>query len=530
MPSGKKRTHEEFIKELSKINASIQVLGIYKKNTIPILCKCSICGYEWSPIPKTILKGHGCPSCANNLKLSEDSFLDLLKKNNPHFDTFILLGNYDGMSKRIKCKCRICDTEWTPKANDLISAGSGCPSCSGNIRYTHNRFLDEFNTKNPNAQNIELLSQYQGMSNRIKCRCKICNHFWSPIASSLIQGTGCPQCSQKRVAEKGREVLKTIKRPEKMSHNAFLLKFNEKNPHASKIEICSKYIGALKPIRCRCKVCGMEWETVASRLLRASGCPACAHTSTSFMEQFLLISLSKAVGSNKVLHRDKKTIGKEIDILLPDYRFAIEIGSWNWHKSIYDKDVKKIADCDKANIRLIIIYDSYPDDSILGQDIWTYKKDLGSEKDCVTLKQIVQTILKNIGIAYSFTEEDWEDIIGLAYNSSCRVNHKVFMQKLKAKNSHFEDLIIQSEYKYAKDKIKCLCRICGHEWETAASELLKGTGCPACQIKSVAERRSKKTQIMEWRKQHPNGTKMQCEKETKISRMTIYKWWDALNG
>ena len=254
MPSGKKRTHDEFIRELSKINASIQVLSRYEKNILPILCRCSVCGYEWNPIPKTLLNGHGCPCCANNLKLSMDDFIKLLKKNNPHFDTFTLLGTYEGMSQKIKCKCLTCGTEWTPRANDLIRSGSGCPSCSGNIQYTHNRFLEDFKHKNKNAKNIEFLSKYMGMTKRIQCRCKICNHTWNPIASSLIQGTGCPECAKKRVAEKGREQLKTIKRPEKMSHSTFIAKFNEKNPHASKIEICSKYNGALHPVSCRCKI------------------------------------------------------------------------------------------------------------------------------------------------------------------------------------------------------------------------------------------------------------------------------------
>ena len=528
MPSGKKRTHSEFVSELSKINSSIQVLGTYEKNVLPVLCRCSICGYEWDPIPKALLNGHGCPCCANNLKLSMTDFIALLKKNNSHFDTFTVIGNYEGMSQKIKCKCLVCDTEWYPKANDLIRVGSGCPSCSGHIKYTHNRFLKEFKQKNKNSTNIEVLSQYRGMTERIQCKCTQCQHIWNPIASSLIQGTGCPECSKIKVAERGREQLKIIKRPGKMSHADFLAKFNKKNPYANNIEICSTYDGALNSVSCRCKICGFEWDTIASGLLQGTGCPSCAHTSTSFMEQFLLIALSKAVYPNKVIHRDKNTIGKEIDVFLPDYNFAIEIGSWKWHKPILDRDIEKVKDCHKQGVRLITIYDSYHDNTLLGQDIWTYGIDLGSEKNCTTLKQIVQACLKSISVSYLFTEQEWEEIISLAYNSSCRVLHEEFMQKLKQKNTHYDDLIIQSKYKYAKDKIKCKCRICEHEWETAASELLKGTGCPICQIKLVGERKSKKALILKWRKENPNGTKMQCEKATGISRMTIYKWWDSI--
>ena len=31
--------------------------------------------------------------------------------------------------------------------------------------------------------------------------------------------------------------------------------------------------------------------------------------------------------------------------------------------------------------------------------------------------------------------------------------------------------------------------------------------------------------IKEWRVQHPNGTKAQCIKDTKISKPTVYKYW-----
>ena len=100
MPSGKKRTHDEFVKEVSVKNPSVQILGVYQKNTSPILCKCSLCDYEWSPTPKTILNGHGCPRCSNNVKLSNDDFIKRLEQSNPHFANIALLSEYNGMSKK----------------------------------------------------------------------------------------------------------------------------------------------------------------------------------------------------------------------------------------------------------------------------------------------------------------------------------------------------------------------------------------------------------------------------------------------
>lgn len=529
MPSGKKRTHEEFVQAVYAKNPTIQILGVYQKNIVPISCKCSICGHKWNPLPKSLLGGHGCPRCSNNLKLTKEEFVESLKQNNPNFGKFSLIGDYDGMSKKIKCKCHICGTEWYPKANDLIRSGSGCPSCSGNIIYTDKRFLDNLNQKNTNAPNIEILSEYKGMTKRIKCKCKICNHTWTPLASSLIQGSGCPECAKKRIAKIASEQLRKIKRPEIMPHSTFIEKFRTQNPHADTIKVCTKYNGANNSVSCKCIVCGHEWDTIASGLLSGTGCPVCSHTSTSFMEQFLLHSLTTAIGNEKVIHRSKEAIGKELDIYLPDFAFAVEIGSWNWHKKVFIKDTEKVNDCNEKGIKLIVIYDSYSNDVPLGDNFWTYKNDLGSEKEYKSLKLIVYQCLELINVSFAFSKQDWDNIISIAHQSSRRVTHDDFIEKLKTKNPHYNNMVLLSDYKYAREKIKCKCKDCGHTWETAASELLKGTGCPRCQIKAVGNLKSKKAQVLQWRKQNPTGTKIQCEKETNISRMTIYKWWDSVD-
>lgn len=135
--------------------------------------------------------------------------------------------------------------------------------------------------------------------------------------------------------------------------------------------------------------------------------------------------------------------------------------------------------------------------------------------------------MEKVEINHCFTEDEWLQIEELAYLNSMRVTHDEFIQKLKNNNMHFDEIEILNKYTRASDKIKCKCKKCGKEWSTAASDLLKGTGCPVCQIKAVGERRSKKAMIQEWRKNNPLGNKLQCEKQTGISRMTIYKWWDA---
>ena len=35
-------------------------------------------------------------------------------------------------------------------------------------------------------------------------------------------------------------------------------------------------------------------------------------------------------------------------------------------------------------------------------------------------------------------------------------------------------------YRGSKEKLRCLCAVCGHEWEATPNSLLRGTGCPNC--------------------------------------------------
>lgn len=57
------KTHEEFLYNVGNATNDIDVIGTYVNANTPILCRCKICGREWSPLPSNILSGHGCPQC-----------------------------------------------------------------------------------------------------------------------------------------------------------------------------------------------------------------------------------------------------------------------------------------------------------------------------------------------------------------------------------------------------------------------------------------------------------------------------------
>ena len=64
---GKKKTHDQYVLELSQKRKNVSVLDTYVNNKVKILHKCLICGYEWKVSPYKVLQHHLCPVCAHKI-------------------------------------------------------------------------------------------------------------------------------------------------------------------------------------------------------------------------------------------------------------------------------------------------------------------------------------------------------------------------------------------------------------------------------------------------------------------------------
>ena len=67
-------------------------------------------------------------------------------------------------------------------------------------------------------------------------------------------------------------------------------------------------------------------------------------------------------------------------------------------------------------------------------------------------------------------------------------------------------IIPLEDYTAARDKIKCKCKECGHEWRATPDSLLRGHGCPKCGIKkcSLSKTKTHSNFIEELRLVNPN--------------------------
>ena len=473
----KRKTHEQFISEMRNINPSIMVIGEYKNGNTPIECECLKCGYRWSPRPSNLLSGTGCPKCASKAngvsrRKTQEQFEAEVHSHNPHIR---ITGQYRGAHKSITAECAICSYSWTAEAH-CLARGTGCPRCSKKERKTTERFVEELQTLLPD---VVIVGCYVNVSTPIECKCKKCGHRWSAVPNSLLSGHGCPSCKAIRTGDLKRK-----------SHEQFIKELASIN---ARIVVLGKYKSSDTPIECRCTECEYIWSPRPNDLLNGGGCPNCNHSSTSFMEQFLLLSLRRAFGDGAVLSRNRTAIGKELDIYVPDANLAMEPGSWFWHKDKLSDDSIKRDLCNERGIRLITIYDNCPlDKAPFISDCFVFKQDLRAEASHASLKEIVRYILRECQIECEFKNEDWRSITSESYEKSTRKDERSFVEELHAINP---SISIIGEFRGSSQRIKCRCQECGYEWDAMPSDLLSGCGCRLCSYKKRAHKARKSPEV-----------------------------------
>jgi glutaredoxin len=127
----KKLTHEEFIERIKNINSNVEILGKYEKIDIKILTRCLVCKHEWNVTPSKLFNKRGCPECAKKVRgkkraLKHEDFVDRVTLSNPNIE---ILGKYEINERRIKLRCKKCNTIWNPFPRDVYYSNNGCPYC-----------------------------------------------------------------------------------------------------------------------------------------------------------------------------------------------------------------------------------------------------------------------------------------------------------------------------------------------------------------------------------------------------------------
>ena len=148
---GKRKTHEEFVAEVNKLNPHIEISGLYVNAESKINCKCNVCGYEWTTTAKNLLKPKKCLGCIQKIRIfkypdiSHKDFCNIVANNYP---TLSVTGIYKTGMKTISCTCNDCGHHARVRVQMLLENTYKCPICN-NGKETIKYGINDIKTVNP---------------------------------------------------------------------------------------------------------------------------------------------------------------------------------------------------------------------------------------------------------------------------------------------------------------------------------------------------------------------------------------------
>ena len=426
------------------------------------------CGHEWQATVASRESGNGCPFCSGRKTLK--GFNDLATINPQLAAEWHPTKNGDlspnqvtaGSSKKVWWVCIKCGNEWKAVINNR-SHGSNCPLCSHpHDKKSNRQFLEELAAVN---SKIVPLEPYVDNKTKILVRCGECGYEWKVAPGTILNNPNrCPRCWEKRRG------LSRVK-----SNEEFLAELAKFNPFVAPLE---SYVRSKEKIRCRCEICGHEWSASPNELLRGNGCPSCNHSQTSYVEQCIYLAFRARVEEGTVLSRDRIAIGSELDVYVPEKSLAVEYGAWHWHRNRIEGDRKKVDLCKSRGIRLIEVYDAFPEDEAepYGMECLTFRSPLSLTRNREELHCLLNLLLECADLPALSTDE-FTKVSVEAHRYSRKKTTEDFITELAAVTDAIEVL---GEYRGRDCKIKVRCRTCGHKWSANAGNLLSGYGCPNC--------------------------------------------------
>lgn len=368
-------TNEEYICNLKRH-------GVY--NTVPddeykgantsIYHICKIHNHRFKAQPTNVMNGYPCPLCnkeKNRIKNENNYKLELINRN----IGIILDDKYISATEKVYHICSYCNNRWKTSPRRVFSNKFPCPKCARNInakkrKKTQNEFEEK--VKETFGETLSVVGCYIGSSERIAMHCNICGTDWSPLATNITMGHGCPHCRDIQTGIRCRK-----------SKEQFI---NELYLENQFVEVIGDYIDSETPIECKCLLCDNIWYPRPLNLLSGCGCPKCNKPSKGE------ITIEEILKINNILYEKQKRfsglvgIGYKLlsyDFYLPNKNILIEFQGQQHEKPIeffggeekfkvqkeHDKRKREYAKLHNINLLEIWYYDVDNIESILLEKI-----------------------------------------------------------------------------------------------------------------------------------------------------------------
>ena len=327
---------------------------------------------------------------------------------------------------------------------------------------SHREFLEILSSK---RSDVVITGKYVKALERTGFRFLECGHECHMRPSHVLIGRGCPVCGKLR---KGAS--------QRLSLDVFRERLHNVSPY---LEILSGavYSNNRTPVPVRCRACGHEYRINLHDLQHCRGCPNCHKAGTSFFEKFIYYAFVHIFGESGVLSRDRRAIGAELDIYIPEINAAIEPGAWFWHKDQIKNDIRKQSLCRAGGIRLITVYDHFTGKVPPTEDCVVSRYDLSRDLNAGRLVDVTKTVIGKLGLSGDFDADSWKEIRQKARAASGRITTDEFKTRLSGLNNSIE---VTGYFNGTNNRTDLRCKVCGYRWKATPSSLYAGSGCPRC--------------------------------------------------
>ncbi len=265
-------------------------------------------------------------------KLTMKEVLDKINKHNNDYPNkhVILCENqiYESMASKMSFLC-LKGHKWSSRLREITSAHHGCPHCEGNIRYSHEEYVDKI-------EKVEVIDKYINSHTKINHKCLVCDNIWATKPIYLLTGHGCPACARETAATKQRNTKdelisllnnRNLKHPDKIVNFKHIE--NYKNLRTKMIFVCCK---------------NHEFYARPHDVFRGDGCPQCrrrpySKKAIAWLKTFNGLNIQHAENGGEFLIQDTKWKADGYDpITKTIYEFYGN--AFHGNPTIYNKDDK----------------------------------------------------------------------------------------------------------------------------------------------------------------------------------------------
>lgn len=414
--------------EKSFIKEGYTLLSTVYKNSLTKLQYVCPKGHKHQITFKKWQAGQRCPICMGKLTYSLNNIQHILFK-----EGYILLSDkYEDTNTVLEYICPNGHKHTTTFKN--WKKGRRCPHCSNKIKKEYEDVKKSFEIEGY----VLLSTNYLNCESKLMYKCPN-GHIRETTWSVWRKGYRCPECSGKAklcidyvtdiISKEGYTILDTV------YHN------NHQN------------LNLVCPNGHNYSVSYANWRSKSYR------CPKCSEWGVSKSEKDLVSFIASVYSGNIETNDRQLLVSKELDVLLPDLKLAVEYCGIYWHSELAGKarnyHLNKLKECENLGYTLLTVF----------EDEWLNKNDITKSRISSYINSSNMTslyarkcIIKEISAKEAKTFCEANHLQG--YGSGASIKLGAFFEGVLVAVMTFSRPSLAKGYKIAEDSYWELHRFC----------------------------------------------------------------------